>query len=371
MASAYDENMRAVIVLPSDFPYDDVRKIGLLLQDAELLVPGYIPPQAGLYNPDCFLFEVRVGQVEFSILPDRNLVSRIARVGRGEELDSNCQVAAALMAFAQCLNLTFEPSIAFHELAHREGNRIAQDELRSFLAADEAGPEDWLDVALGRARRFKGAGVLPDIVEHDLAKPIRRWNRNYILALKVAELELQAGPAVDKVVRLLDWMHSDFVLGGPAALFASLYFAPSAPRRRMLKHLRSPHRERAIDGVRNAAWDITQISDFVRRVSEEGSDRKRFLLATADRSLARIGSLAFHYGNELDSYEMLAKRLRDWWTADDAERIAATFSTYVERSDDPTRKTNSVTPGNHISDLISAGEERLLEWRPSPRTRLP
>jgi hypothetical protein len=160
-------------------------------------------------------------------------------------------------------------------------------------------------------------------------------------------------------------MYSDFILGGPAALFASLYFAPSAPRRRMLKQLRSPHRERAVEGVRNAAWDMTHVSDFVRRVQEEGSNRKRFLLATADKSLARISSSLFHYGDELDGLEMLAHRLCSWWTPEDANSIAEAFCTYVDKLDEPKRRTNGEMQGDYIADLIIAGEQRLLGWQPS------
>lgn len=114
MTTEHEEDMSALIMLPPDFPYDDVHQIGRILEHAQLLVPGYSPPEAGLYNPDCYLFEVRVSQTEFLILPDRNLVSRIARVGMGEELDSDRMVAAALMAFAQCLNLNFE---AIHRIS--------------------------------------------------------------------------------------------------------------------------------------------------------------------------------------------------------------------------------------------------------------
>jgi len=53
---------------------------------------------------------------------------------------------------------------------------------------------------------------------------------------------------------LLEWMDEDFLLAGPAALFVSMYYGPKAARAGLFKQLRSPNRQAAIDGARNAAW---------------------------------------------------------------------------------------------------------------------
>lgn len=361
----YEEDMTALLIMPSDFPYAAVLEVAAMLEEGQLLVPGYIPPAAGIYNPASYIFEERLSGTEFLILPDRNLASRMARIAMGESIDSERRLAAALMAFAQCLNLNFEPSVAFHELAHRHGNAIAHEELRWFRSADAARPQDWIDIALARRDRLSPPSDAPAVVERDLALPLRRWNRNYVLALKVAELELDAAPAKQKILRLLDWMYSDFIVAGPAFLFATLYLAPSAPRKRMLKQLRSPDRARAVDGVRNAAWDITHMSDFVRRVQEEGSDCKRFILATADKGLSRSASALFHYADERDGPGTLAARLSAWWRARDAQTIADVFLAYVDRLNDPTRQSKSDATLGYVERLIHTGEQRLFEWHPN------
>lgn len=364
MSVSEDGRAGIVITLERDFPYKDLLLVGRMLEQANVLVPGFTPSQFGIYQPDGYLFEKRLYDVDFYLLPDRNLVSRMARVAMGGPVDAPCRTAACLMAFAQCLNLNFEPSIAFHELAHRHGNEIAREELRWFRVADQARPLDWIAIATGRKKRIRSLPPVIDVGDLDLAKPLTRWNRNYVLALKIAELELTKSPAVKKALHLLDWMYSDFILGGPAFLFASLYFAPSAPRRRLLKQLRSQDRARALDGVRNAAWDLTHISDFIRRV-REGSEQERFILASADKGLTNVAETLILCPDEPDAADVLTDGLSKWWPHDHARTIAAAYATCVEGIDDKNRHVNQPDPpAGYVSSLIARGEQLLSAWRP-------
>ena len=55
-----------------------------------------------------------------------------------------------------------------------------------------------------------------------IRKPIKRWRRNYIVAMKMGELELneQLNP-IQKVTTLLEWMRDEFTLAGPRAVHCS------------------------------------------------------------------------------------------------------------------------------------------------------
>lgn len=364
MFDSEHEKIELLLSLPADFPYLDLLTIGTMLEDAELLVPGYTPSRFGIYHPDSYLIETRLYETDFYVLPDRNIASRIVRVAKGGPIDASTQTAAALMAFVQCLDINFEPAIAFHELAHRNGNQPAQQELRWFRAADKARPMDWVAVATGEKKSLKIDPTVNAVENLNLSKPLIRWNRNYILALKIAELELEKSSAVQKALRLLEWMYKEFILGGPAFLFACLYFAPSAPRRRLLKQLRSPDRSRAIDGVKNAAWDLTHISDFVRRV-HEGSERERYILATADKGLREIAATLVSCSDLEDATHGLEATLGRWWKSKHAEKIAEAYTACVVSMDDSSRHANQTNPpSTYIADLIELGEQRLIAWSP-------
>jgi hypothetical protein len=101
----------------------------------------------------------------------------------------------------------------------------------------------------------------------------------------------------------------------------------------------------------------------VRRVDDEGSGSKRFILATADKGLARIASALFHYKDEHDDAGSLSQRLEAWWSQADARTIANKFMTTVERLDESTRQTNTCRSSDYIQSLVLAGERYLLESR--------
>lgn len=352
-----------IFYMPSDFPRDDVVKIGRFLSESGSLVPSFIPAPVGLLNIEALVYAKEVDGIDIQILPDRNLASRIALVakqGIQREIDYSTKIAAHTMAFAQAMNLLFEPSISFHELAYNHGNEVANDELAWFRVADNAGALNWIGLALGRQKSLN-AEATPIIGTADLAYPLRRWVRNYIVALKIAELELEESAPIEKARRLLTWMFEDFIFAGPAALFSTMFFSPNAARRRMIKRLRSPDRSKAIEGVKNAAWDITYMSDIAERTARGEEEKKRYIFATADKNLATIAPLIFLAE---DSWT-LAEKLRAWWPRSDAEKIAETMFDIRDKIDAFPHPRKKEVPPTFLDDCISRGEQIVLSWKPN------
>jgi len=356
--------MEMMIQMPPDFSLPDFTTVANRLEAAALLTPGYVLPEVGMYALEHYLYEQNVDESEFWVMPDRNLTSRMVQLSCGQPLTAERQGAADLMAFSMYLDINFDPSISFHELGFPDGNAIAADELARFRVANNCRPKDWMDLALGRIVQLPVPDLNIEPVIHDLSKPLQRWRRNYIATLKIGTLELLPGKPIDKVLNLMDWMFRDFILAGPAILFAALYFAPNSPRKRMLKQLRSPNRELALAGAKNSAWDITYLSEFVRQVQEAGESTKRLIFATSDRALAQIAPMLFHYGDERDQAALLSRRLSAWWPTADAAQIASAFADYLDRLEERDRMSHQDVTADFIDGLTTQFEEQLKAWAP-------
>lgn len=356
----------AVFALQMDpaFPFEDVDAIAARLVASGALAPGYAPPEAGLLSAGAFKLAQAFDGTRTILLPDRNLISRMAKIamnGMPSKIDPPTRIAVDLMAFAQAVDLDIEPSIAFHELAHRDGNAIAQEELAWFRAANHGQAQAWVDLAQGRATRLPVATPAPR-EDKDLAFPLHRWNRNYIVALKTAELELTPMTPLDRSRALFEWMARDFFLAGPGAIFATMYFSPFAKKRRLFKSLRSDDRERAIAGVRNAAWDMTHLSSFVAHSKRSNGENIFFIFASADEGLAEIAPILMIDADEHEYAGLLARSLTGWWPPNDAAVIAdAWFSRRyaAEMSGEPLPSFDADT----IRDRIAAGEDAIRNWR--------
>ena len=334
-----------------------------MLEENGVFVPGYIPPAVGLCVPDSFIFESQFEGISTTLLPDRNIVSRMAKIAAGAPMDAMLRKVAAIKAFCHYLDIQIEPSIAFHEQAQSQGNSRANEELAWFRAADNADPHPWLSLAFGFKDRLDLAPSLRDAESIDLAVPLRRWRRNYIAALKIAEIELTGGPNLERLLNLFNWMREDFMVAGPAALMACIYYAPnSPPRAGLFKSLRSPNRVKAINGVRNAAWDLAHLSDFVRRVNEAKDSTNRLLLASFDEGLRHLARLLFASSSDTLDPEQISDAISHWWPHQHSIRIGEEFVALLNSIDDEDRKLRQSRSPVTIDEMIARGEKSVVSF---------
>lgn len=355
---------RYIVRFEEGFPRADVEALGAELIAAGILAPGFIPPLAGLLRLEAIVYAKDQQGYDTVVLPDRNLVSRMARVardGHAELGDKTTRSAVALMAYCQAMQVLLEPSIAFHELGFVCGNDIAREELSWFRAADRGAAGDWVALAAGQKPRVD-LGEPAALSALDFEKPILRWRRNYVVALKAAELELAPAAApLDRALALLDWMDKDFLLAGPAALFASMYYGPKAARAGLFKQLRSVDRKAAIAGAKNAAWDMTHLSDFVLRVTEAEEAHRRYIFASGDLSLVRVASCLFLGPEPAEGWPSLEEGLREWWPDKDARRLAEAVFTRFDMERFKNRPMPN-PPSGSVDALIANGEAALMTW---------
>lgn len=356
------EHIERTVFLPTDFPYMELRALGEMLETEGVFVPGYKPPPVGLCHPDGFIFEAQFEKIQTILLPDRNIASRMAKIVAGAPMDATLRKIAAIKSFCHFLDIQLEPAVAFHELAHAQGNDTANLELARFRDADNADPYPWLDLAFGDRDALdpQESERLPE--SHDLAYPLRRWRRNYIAALKIAEFELSARPNLDRMLALLAWMRDDFVIAGPAALLACIYFAPnSPPRKGLFKQLRSPQRLRAIEGARNAAWDLTHLSEMIRKVNEANGASTRLIFASFDEGLRSLATLLFNFFSaDVFSERILFEALTPHWSPAHAEKIARALIELLAHIDDEDRKRRQAISPLSIDEMIQRGEQSIL-----------
>ncbi|MCH4089625.1 hypothetical protein [Acetobacter sp.] len=360
-----EESTKFMFHFDRHFPINDVGEIGQRLAASDALIPGWIPPAVGPFDIRAVAVDQQLHGWSTTILPDRNIVSRMARVAREgivSKRDHPMNIAILLMAFAQAVDFEIEPGLAFHELAQRETNRAAQEELCWFRTADKGGmAQSWIDLAVGRCSGIALGDAAP-VENIDLSTPIRRWCRNYVAALKIAELELLPIRPLEKLMALLNWMTHEFFLASPALFFAARYWAPSLRRAGLVKHIRAPNRDRALAGARNAAWDITYLSEFVRRIAIGLSNEQRVILATGDRLLAEVAPILLLGPEAQEGRPSVEEVMRVWWSDSSASRFCAAFFDavqFAERND-----VDDHTIAERVSNLTIKGEESLRMWLP-------
>lgn len=367
----YAQMKVTVFELPVDS--DDLRQVALMLKRARAFTASFEESGVDIYDPSLYLQEQDAYSTETILHLDRNVFTRILGVARGEALTDPHRCAAGILGFAQCLQMQVEPAHALYEVAHLQGSEVAVDELSLFRRADVTQPSEWIDLALGRSSNLvtmpaKGLVGTNDLVA-DFGMPLRSWRRNYVLCLKLAQLALEEGNSERRLREFLRWAHSDFILSATAISLAVHYLAPNSPRRGLLKNLYSNNRLRALQGVRNAAWDCTLIGQFLEAIESQDSKNKFTLLTSLDsgvHSLAR--TLLDTTGMRSSTQEVLHANIGILWK-DHAvsSRIAAELQSLYAAINDPLRAVNSGEERQPIDDLIARGESAVFDWRHSPR----
>jgi hypothetical protein len=347
----------------------DLMRIAEALRARDVFTPTFAALDVDLYNPAVYLQQVHRFDTATVLLADRNLISRWVGLVRGTPPTPEHRLAAGVLAFAQCAEIDIEPNIALYELARSRGAEAARLELAAFRLADHIHPGYWGEIALGRSQGLGGptpvGPVGPNDLTIDFSMWLRRWRRNYILCLKIAELELEGGSAAARMSRFMTWMDRDFLFGGPALVMAAHCLAPNAGRRRLLKSIRSPDRARAIEGVRNATWDLTLVSEWMQGVERQDGDSRLTLLTSLDRgihALARAVTDVECPGSSVESgiYALFV----ELWGEKMGTRLAGQLVTHYASLADPQRQLNRPAPDDFLAKYIQRGEAAIVGWLP-------
>ena len=347
----------------------DLRALSESLRKRDVFTPSFHMIEVDRYDPAVYRHQAARFGASTALLVDRNVVSRLVDIVHGQQPTEEHRLAAAVLAFAQCAAIDIEPSIALYELAFTQGQQAALDELSAFRTADSVHPGYWTEIALGRTDTIgelqDRASVRASEQAVDFVVSLRRWRRNYVMALKIAELELRVGSAVSRMSQLLRWMYDDFLLGGPALALAAHYLAPQSNRKRLLKGLRSPDRERAISGVRNAAWDLTLIGEWANYVQRQETDARLVLLSSFDQGLHKLSRAVVDLdGTSIDVGDRLRATLITLWGDEAGKRLAVELASCYGSLGNQERHLNRPAEMGFVDACIAKGEATIREWRP-------
>jgi hypothetical protein len=346
----------------------DLTQIADLLRARDVFTPTFSAAETDRYDPMVYRHQAERFATSTRLLVDRNLLSRWVGLVNGVAPQEAHRLAAGVMAFAQCAHIDIEPNIALYEVAHLLGLDAARDELATFRFADHTHPGYWAEVALGQAHEVVAPERLLIPATDDtvnFAMPLRRWRRNYVLSLKLVELDLEGGSSSARMSRLLGWMYDDFILGGPAIALAATYLAPNAERRGLLKGIRSADRERALEGARNAAWDLTLVSEWLKAAEHQQAESRLTLLASLDRA---VHTIARTVGDIKEAHEatgtQMAEVLTRLWGESVGARLASEVTDYYSTREADHRQINRPTEVDFLSKCVRLGEQAVRDWSP-------
>ena len=350
-------------MLDPDFPLDEVQEIGIRLANSGAILPAYIPPEVGEFDVSSIIYEQSIEGLEFVVHLDRNLTSRLAKIAKSVSLIDRKwpeNLAVDLMAFCQSMNWDIEPAVSYHELADSIGDQAAKKELAFFDLANSSNANAWIELAQGRTDLilFPTNEFDRSNLTGDLTFPLHRWNRNYVVALKMAAIDFEAIPNIEKWQKLARWMFEDFNFAGPASAYALLYFSTHVANGGLLKNLRGADDQKALRGIRNAAWDITYLSRMVELATVHKGLGKRHLFASGDKKLTSISRVVLQ--DQTDP-QALHNAIAPWWGERAAEHLVDEIISYVTQISKPEWQTKKLPKS--ISDFIFDGEEEVRQER--------
>ena len=309
---------------------------------------------------------------ETLMLLDRNIVSRLVNLAQGMDATTMHRSAAGVLAFAQCAGITVDPALALHELAATVGGPAALSEYEPLRMIDDVHAGYLTELALGRAPRLPtvafsrpgealGDEDASSISATDLERPLRSYRHNYTVALKIAALELSRATPEAKLACMLDWMHFEFRFSAPTLGFAIRYFASGEPRPNWLQGLRK--REKALKRVRNVAWDLTLVDEWLRRVrrAHQNDENVLWILASLDSAVRDVADLVFRpeLESDADVNEHLRVRLARAYGDPAGRRLFDRYARHRAASEDPRRALHAT--GNRFpSSFTESLEHEVL-----------
>lgn len=283
-------HMNELIWIPVDNA--SLEAVEIMLQDRDVFTSGFENLDFNPYETISYLRERYVYKTQFVFRYDRNILSRLMELMRGDSPSGEHRVACGIQVFAQVTEAYIEPNIGLYELESGISDSDAQREMEVFRRIDSTHPQILANIATGSSNSIEHADIKDGIVGPEAGANFEAvldsWRACYSACLKIAALELAQLAPEEKMLELLRWFEEDLCFIAPGIILANRYFAPNARRKGLFKGLRSDNRDTALAGIRNAAWDLTFIYAWMNDVRSMQNTGRIVIMASLDKRLHSI-----------------------------------------------------------------------------------
>jgi hypothetical protein len=319
------------ISLPLPIVPDDLRRIEDVVWNGAIFVPGNFSCNSDFGVLDHHLAHATHGS-SFHALYDRNLVSPLVSLVRGDPISSSSgRVAAAAAAFCILANILIEPSIALYEYASKVGADASKAELAIFRIADNIAPQFYVDIALGRANRLPQHEIdaksklrpkAPNDDGADFSMRLRFWKLHYFQVLRIATLIRQCESPLRVANEFIKWQLDEAFFDSVASMYCLAAISHRPPKGGMIDAIRSKNTEKFLSGLRRATWDIYVINHFGRLSARAD---QQWALWSLDKALVEVARWTFIESTR-DPEEQLSRYFRRLWGDQDGRHIACAYA---------------------------------------------
>lgn len=345
---------------------DDLQKMERILRERDIIRTVYPRDLFDQYILGDYLEQIHVHKCRFAAVLDRNIFSDIIAVAKhaGERNATVTQRAAcALLAFLQLSDCLIEPGMAIYEYMDSGHYQQAIDELSLFRSVDNIDPQILVDLALGRMKSIPSNELKPlkvDSIQELKGEDIRRWKLHYGLALKLAAIELAGGEANRKLEAFFEWMYTDYIFSASAVVFGVIYFSDKRFSK-MLKNIKCGDVDRFRRGIRNAAWDMTIVHYWTKKVLAGRAKGDLWLLCTEDKALKGIADfMASSYSSDEELNEKVKSLFLKYLGKEGGDKVCSVYDSFVSNSEKDTRRINILKSTQALFPFIENLEEQVL-----------
>jgi hypothetical protein len=282
----------SLLMIQLPFRPADIDEIEEINKAAKYIVSPYDKNILSPHSIKSYLFQKHLHHHEIRAVFDRNIISELTNFARNSSnRTDSTKKTLALLAFLQIALVDVEPGIAISEYCATSYNPIPDEELFLFRKIDNLPTQYLVDLALGRndcldLSKTLYNGEREEVSRPDRSEDVHLWKVQFVYSLKLYLLANSYGDKFEKIRSFIYWMWEEYLSGAVAFSFVAIFFSEKYGK--MLKGVNSNNPEKAMHGIRNAAWDMATTHFWTNAVAKRKGNDPFLIFCTADKALNKV-----------------------------------------------------------------------------------